>query len=35
MNTLTGRSELTLAAWAALLKEHKRRLDDLFLRERE
>jgi hypothetical protein len=35
LNTLTGRNELTLAAWTDLLKQHKRRLDDLFLRERE
>ena len=34
LNTLTGRSELTLEAWSALLKENRRRLESLFLRER-
>ena len=35
LNTLTGRNEPTLAAWSAPLKEHKRRLETLFTRERE
>lgn len=34
LNGLTGRNELSLEAWAALLKEHRRRLETLFLRER-
>ncbi len=34
LNTLTGRNEPTLEAWSALLKENRRRLESLFLRER-
>lgn len=34
LNRLTGRTEPTLEAWTELLKTHKRRLDELFQRER-
>jgi hypothetical protein len=34
LNRLTGRTEPTLESWAELLKTHKRKLDDLFQRER-
>jgi hypothetical protein len=34
LNALTGRSEAALEAWTALLKEHKKKPEDLFVRER-
>ena len=34
LNTLTGRSEAALESWTALLKEHKKDPESLFLREK-